>query len=290
MRLFVAVGLLTGHRFNDGPSRFETEVHAPHDHLIDVSTGKVVEFHDEEVARLQTTIAQKLGYRLIGYRLELIGTPLTTSSSVRSKRRKSSGLTVFWWEKLRYEKLAVIAFLLFDRSVGAPGPAQDFKYARWTIPLPSASVRCVDLLSALYGTAIAEYIALAHRADRFRWWAGAVGTAGSMSAAPGLDRGTQQGADRRYSQEFIRSPGRSSRLLIVVPLPMCFPASGQDHRRCRAQFVPSPTNATRLDWGDSGRRTSYQKGLRLAMLILEQRFLWRIQEMGNGNGRTWANA
>ena len=76
VRLFEEAGILERHDFRDGRSRYEeaTEVH--HDHLIDVKTGKVVEFVDEEIEALQQAIARKLGYRLVDHRLELYGSPL----------------------------------------------------------------------------------------------------------------------------------------------------------------------------------------------------------------------
>ena len=76
VRLFEEAGIIARHDFRDGRSRYEeaTEVH--HDHLIDMKTGKVVEFVDEEIEALQEAIARKLGYKLVDHRLELYGTPL----------------------------------------------------------------------------------------------------------------------------------------------------------------------------------------------------------------------
>jgi len=76
VRLFEEAGILSRHDFRDGRSRYEeaTEVH--HDHLIDMKSGKVVEFVDAEIEALQQAIARKLGYRLIDHRLELYGVPL----------------------------------------------------------------------------------------------------------------------------------------------------------------------------------------------------------------------
>ena len=59
--------------FNDGRSRFEDAVRKHHDHLIDLDTGKVIEFIDEEIEHIQKKIAKKLGYELIGHKLELYG-------------------------------------------------------------------------------------------------------------------------------------------------------------------------------------------------------------------------
>ena len=76
VRLFEEAGIIARHDFRDGRSRYEeaTEIH--HDHLIDLKSGKVVEFVDDEIEALQEAIARKLGYKLVDHRLELYGTPL----------------------------------------------------------------------------------------------------------------------------------------------------------------------------------------------------------------------
>jgi len=79
VRLFEEAGLLDRHDFGDGRARYEEASHDHHDHLIDVHSGKVIEFHDEEVEELQRKIAKKLGYRLVGHRMELYGAPLGKS-------------------------------------------------------------------------------------------------------------------------------------------------------------------------------------------------------------------
>ena len=66
-------GILEKLEFNDGRSRFEDAVRKHHDHLIDLDTGKVIEFIDEEIEHIQKKIAGKLGYKLIGHKLELYG-------------------------------------------------------------------------------------------------------------------------------------------------------------------------------------------------------------------------
>ena len=66
-------GILEKLEFNDGRSRFEDAVRKHHDHLIDVDSGKVIEFIDEEIEYIQKKIASKLGYKLIGHKLELYG-------------------------------------------------------------------------------------------------------------------------------------------------------------------------------------------------------------------------
>jgi Fur family transcriptional regulator, ferric uptake regulator len=76
VRLFEEAGILTRHDFMHGRSRYEEAVDEHHDHLIDVKTGKVVEFIDSEIEELQKRIAEKLGYRLVGHKLELYGVPM----------------------------------------------------------------------------------------------------------------------------------------------------------------------------------------------------------------------
>ena len=73
VRLFEETGILTRHDFGDGRSRYETAPPEHHDHLIDLDTGKVIEFQDDDIEELQRRVARRLGYRLIGHRLELFG-------------------------------------------------------------------------------------------------------------------------------------------------------------------------------------------------------------------------
>ena len=73
VRLFEEAGILDRHDFGDGRARYEAAPEAHHDHLIDVETGKVVEFVDPEMEALQKLIAEKLGYRLVDHRMELYG-------------------------------------------------------------------------------------------------------------------------------------------------------------------------------------------------------------------------
>jgi Fur family ferric uptake transcriptional regulator len=77
VRLFEEAGILERHEFGDGRSRFEAATEAHHDHLIDVETGNVIEFVDEELEALQRRIADKLGFRLVDHRMELYGVSLT---------------------------------------------------------------------------------------------------------------------------------------------------------------------------------------------------------------------
>jgi Fur family ferric uptake transcriptional regulator len=73
VRLFEEAGILDRHDFGDGRSRYEAAPEAHHDHLIDVETGKVLEFVDPELEALQRQIAEKLGFRLVDHRMELYG-------------------------------------------------------------------------------------------------------------------------------------------------------------------------------------------------------------------------
>ena len=76
VRLFEEAGILSRHEFGDGRARYEAASDEHHDHLIDVETGKVVEFVDEELEDLQKRIAEKLGFRLVDHRMELYGVSL----------------------------------------------------------------------------------------------------------------------------------------------------------------------------------------------------------------------
>lgn len=76
VRLFEEAGILERHDFRDGRSRYEPTPDEHHDHLIDVETGDVIEFHDEKLEALKSEIARQLGFRLVDHRLELYGAPL----------------------------------------------------------------------------------------------------------------------------------------------------------------------------------------------------------------------
>ena len=73
VRLFEEAGIISRHDFRDGRSRYEEATDDHHDHLIDMKTGDVVEFVDEEIEKLQHAIAERLGFKLIAHRLELYG-------------------------------------------------------------------------------------------------------------------------------------------------------------------------------------------------------------------------
>lgn len=76
VKLFEEAGIIERHDFRDGRARYETVPDEHHDHLIDLRTGRVIEFRSEEIEALQEAIARRLGYRLAGHRLELYGLPL----------------------------------------------------------------------------------------------------------------------------------------------------------------------------------------------------------------------
>ncbi len=76
VKLFEEAGILERHEFQGGRSRYETVADGHHDHLIDIDTGDVIEFHDPEIEDLQRRIAEKLGYRLVDHRMELYGQAL----------------------------------------------------------------------------------------------------------------------------------------------------------------------------------------------------------------------
>ena len=76
VRLFEEAGIIERHDFRDGRSRYEEMPDVHHDHLIDMRTGRVIEFVDEDIEKLQHAIAKRLGFRLIDHRLELYGVPV----------------------------------------------------------------------------------------------------------------------------------------------------------------------------------------------------------------------
>jgi Fur family ferric uptake transcriptional regulator len=76
VRLFEEAGIIERHDFRDGRSRYEEMPDVHHDHLIDMRTGRVIEFVDEDIEKLQQAIAKRLGFRLIDHRLELYGVPV----------------------------------------------------------------------------------------------------------------------------------------------------------------------------------------------------------------------
>ncbi len=76
VKLFEEAGILDKLEFGDGRARYEDAMRAHHDHLIDMTTGDVIEFVDPEIEALQERIAARLGYRLKGHKMELYGVPI----------------------------------------------------------------------------------------------------------------------------------------------------------------------------------------------------------------------
>ncbi|WP_298818685.1 Fur family transcriptional regulator [uncultured Roseibium sp.] len=79
VKLFEDAGMIERHDFRDGRSRYETVPDEHHDHLIDLRSGQVIEFRNEEIEALQEFIAKRLGYKLVDHRLELYGVPLSAT-------------------------------------------------------------------------------------------------------------------------------------------------------------------------------------------------------------------
>lgn len=77
VRLFEDAGIIERHDFGDGRSRYEEVTDEHHDHLINVKTGRVIEFQNAEIEKLQERVAREHGLKLVGHRLELYGVPLT---------------------------------------------------------------------------------------------------------------------------------------------------------------------------------------------------------------------
>jgi Fur family ferric uptake transcriptional regulator len=83
VKLFEDAGILERHDFRDGRSRYEEIPESHHDHLIDVQSGRVVEFRNEDIEKLQRAIAEELGFELVDHRLELYGVPKGSKSAKR---------------------------------------------------------------------------------------------------------------------------------------------------------------------------------------------------------------
>lgn len=81
VRLFEDAGILEKHDFGDGRARYEQASEDHHDHLIDLQSGEVIEFRNEEIEKLQEFVARELGYRLVDHRLELYGVRLKPDES-----------------------------------------------------------------------------------------------------------------------------------------------------------------------------------------------------------------
>lgn len=81
VKLFEDAGIIARHDFRDGRSRYETVPEEHHDHLIDLKSGEVIEFHSPEIEALQERIAREHGFKLVDHRLELYGIPLKKDES-----------------------------------------------------------------------------------------------------------------------------------------------------------------------------------------------------------------
>ena len=73
VKLFEEAGILTKHDFKGGKARYEAMIESHHDHLIDIKSGEIIEFVDEEIEELQKKVAEKYGYKLVDHKLELYG-------------------------------------------------------------------------------------------------------------------------------------------------------------------------------------------------------------------------
>jgi Fur family ferric uptake transcriptional regulator len=76
VRLFEEAGVVERHDFGDGRSRYEEAGSDHHDHLINIKTGEVIEFFDAEIEKMKESLAEKLGYKLVGHKLELYAVPI----------------------------------------------------------------------------------------------------------------------------------------------------------------------------------------------------------------------
>lgn len=91
VKLFEDAGIVERHDFRDGRSRYEIAPKSHHDHLIDLENGKVIEFHNPDIERLQEEVARQLGYRLVAHRLELYAVPLESGQDPQILRQKLHG-------------------------------------------------------------------------------------------------------------------------------------------------------------------------------------------------------
>jgi len=76
VKLFEESGILEKHDFKGGKARYEQSPDEHHDHLIDINSGEIIEFVDEEIEKLQIQVAKKLGYKLVDHKLELYGSKI----------------------------------------------------------------------------------------------------------------------------------------------------------------------------------------------------------------------
>jgi len=89
VRLFEEANILTRHDFGDGRARYEEMTGDHHDHLIDMQSGRVIEFRNEDIEKLQKAVADKLGYALVGHRLELYAVPHKPAAAADTAHHKA---------------------------------------------------------------------------------------------------------------------------------------------------------------------------------------------------------
>ncbi|MHA1113977.1 MAG: Fur family transcriptional regulator [Alphaproteobacteria bacterium] len=85
MRLFEEADIVHRHDFGEGRARYEESGDGHHDHLIDIQSGRVIEFQDDDIETLKRKIAERLGFRLVDHRLDLFGVPLGSSKKGQGK-------------------------------------------------------------------------------------------------------------------------------------------------------------------------------------------------------------
>ncbi|MFO0682021.1 MAG: Fur family transcriptional regulator [Sandaracinus sp.] len=90
LRLFEEASILERHDFGDGRARYEEAQDEHHDHLIDVQSGKVIEFKNAAIEALQAKVAEELGFRLVDHRLELYGVPLASGEPDAGREQPKS--------------------------------------------------------------------------------------------------------------------------------------------------------------------------------------------------------
>ena len=86
LKLFAVNGILERHDFGAGRGRYEEAAGSHHDHLIDIETGRVIEFRNEDIERIQQRVARELGFDLVGHKLELYGVPIKDARAKRPRK------------------------------------------------------------------------------------------------------------------------------------------------------------------------------------------------------------
>jgi Fur family transcriptional regulator, ferric uptake regulator len=89
IKLFAAKGIIERHDFGHGRGRYEEASREHHDHLVDIDSGRVIEFSNAEIEQLQDRIARELGFELVGHKLELYGVPLAKTSAKTAAKTKT---------------------------------------------------------------------------------------------------------------------------------------------------------------------------------------------------------